>query len=161
MVRGLVVQSAFVHRGPARLLVHRLKYEGLAGAAEPLAVRMAELLPADATGLVPIPRSLVRRVRYGIDPAHELARRLAFVTGLPVIRGLRAPLAARRHAGKSRTLRTSPRLSADRPVGRGAVLIDDVVTTGSTLEAAVDALGAAGGRVPRAAATGTFSGVLN
>ncbi len=39
---GLVVKAAFLHAGPARALVHRLKYEGIRPAAELLAAALVE-----------------------------------------------------------------------------------------------------------------------
>ena len=39
---GLVVKAAFLHTGPARALVHRLKYEGIRPAAELLATALVE-----------------------------------------------------------------------------------------------------------------------
>lgn len=155
LVGGIGVRSAYAHRGPPRVLVHRLKYEAVSRVAELLAVPMAPLVPTSASVLVPIPRTLVRRVRYGIDPAAELASALARLTGLPVHPRLRPPVAARRHAGKGRLLRPAPGFTVSGHLPRGAVLVDDVVTTGVTLQAAADAFGRTGLPRPVGAVTGT------
>ncbi len=78
---GVLVRSAFAHRGTARLLVHRLKYGGHGAAAAVLADAMAGCVPEGAGALVPVPRARLRRWRYGVDPAVELARALGRVLG--------------------------------------------------------------------------------
>jgi predicted amidophosphoribosyltransferase len=128
------VRSAFAHEGAARLLIHRLKYEGvpMARICEALACR----LPADAAALVPIPRVVARVWRYGVDPAREIAAALSKATGLPVVDCLRPSVWDRRRAGTSAATRHRPahRLAGTTPP-RG-VLVDDVVTTGSTVASA-------------------------
>lgn len=137
---GLGVFSAFVHEGPARRLVHRLKYEGLIEAAILLAGQMSERLPPGTTALVPVPRVRWRRIRFGVDPAAALAEAVSRRTGIPVIGALSAAWFGPVHAGRRRERRAPPRIRRRRSVGAGAVLIDDVVTTGTTLEQAAAVL---------------------
>ncbi|MBI5156547.1 MAG: ComF family protein [Acidimicrobiia bacterium] len=138
-IAGLVVHSAFVHEGPARQAVLRGKYR--AAPAGEIGRVLAPLLPAHATALVPIPRVMARRWRYGVDPAFEIARSIAGVTGLPVVAALRAPLWVHRRAGSRAARHGVPRFTLIQPVPPGAVLIDDVVTTGATLRAAAGVTG--------------------
>jgi len=138
---GWAVRSGYVHSGAARALVHRLKYEGIVAAAAVLAGRMVAALPSDATVLVPIPRSRWRAIRFGVDPGLELAIQLSKATGLGVTSALAPPVVARHNAGRSRPERQAPGLRAVREVGFGAVLVDDVVTTGVTLSTAIALLG--------------------
>lgn len=130
-----------MHSGAARALVHRLKYEGIVAAAGVLAGRMVAALPSDAAVLVPIPRSRWRAIRFGVDPGLELAIQLSRATGLPVTSALIPPLVARHNAGRSRPERHAPGLRVAREVDVGAVLVDDVVTTGVTLSTAISLLG--------------------
>jgi predicted amidophosphoribosyltransferase len=114
-------------------MVRRLKYGGVAAVAAAFAPALAGRLPADVQAIVPVPRTAWRAVRYGVDPALELARRLAVATGVPVVRALAAPIMAERHAGRGRRQRAPVRFRALGPVPDGSVLVDDVVTTGVTL----------------------------
>jgi len=112
-----------------------------------LARAAAKLVPADSL-LVPLPRASSRTIGYGIDPARDLARRIATLTDLEVWPGLLAPLLHRRQAGRSRSERNPPifRLMEHPPAGR-LVLIDDVITTGRTLQQAQATLQEWAGRV--------------
>ena len=116
--------------------------------------------------LVPMPSSYGGWIRRGIEPADLLARHSARVIEQTrgvrptVARGLRrapgvaalteaiAGPVARKHRGRTERLRHRPRVRA-RPWLRGhqVVIIDDVVTTGASMEAAAAAISAVGGRV--------------
>ena len=138
---GLLVGSGFSHDGPARVLVHRLKYQGIRQAAGLLAERMAEVLDGTAGTLVPVRRVVLRTWKFGVDPGRELTHALAALTGLPIADVLRRPLWAPGHAGVGRESRTAIRFGA-RPVPFGTlILVDDVLTTGATLWAARQAAG--------------------
>jgi predicted amidophosphoribosyltransferase len=143
---GMLVGSGALHEGSARRLVHRLKYQGLTAAADVLAPAMSRMTPFRPTALVPVPRALVRRVRYGIDPALVLARRLSEILDVPVVRALTAAVWWRAHAGVGRSGRRLPALRATRPVDGSILLVDDVVTTGATLLGAASSLDQANGR---------------
>jgi predicted amidophosphoribosyltransferase len=140
---GVLVQSPFLHTGTARRLVHRLKYAAHPAAALLLADPMAEVLPAGAAVLVPVPRAYLRRWRYGVDPALELARAVSRVSGLPVVQALVPEWWHRRRAGPGPAARGMPCFQSRTALPAGAVLVDDVVTTGVTLGAAASALGGA------------------
>ena len=145
---GLLVRSAFLHQGAARALVHHLKYGGPVAACQLLATAMAGLLPPGAATLVPVPRVLVRTWRYGVDPAGLLAVALSRRTGLPVAGAIWRPWWWAPRAGPAHAVRGQPRFRGRTPLPPGPVLIDDVLTTGSTLSAAHRA-------VPRAVAAVT------
>ena len=107
----------------------------------PLAAAMLPQLSATSAALVPVPRSLARRWRYGVDPGRELAAALACLAGVPVIEALRSEIWHPRRAGGVDSSRGIPRFGVRNVDVSGAVLIDDVFTTGATLRAASDALG--------------------
>lgn len=147
-----LVRSAHVHAGPARVLVHQLKYRGIAAAAGILAESMVPLVP-DGVALVPVPRVTWRLIRYGVDPARELAAELARRTGSKLVSPLRGPLWGRPRAGREHGF--APRFRVVRPVSPlPLLLVDDVVTTGTTLAAAAGLLPGVVGAVTASAAAG-------
>ncbi len=136
---GVLARAAFRHEATARVLVHQLKYHGAVRNAALIAGAMASLLPVDTRTLVPLPRSTLRRMRYGVDPAVELANAVGRLTGLPVVLAYAPGLWWPSHAGSG--ARATVRFRTIRPVPTGAVLVDDVVTTGLTIDSAVHADG--------------------
>lgn len=134
------MQPWALHEGAAQTLVRRLKYEGVGAVAGLAADVLVERLPASSMCLVPVPRALTRRIRYGIDPAATLASAVSARSGLPVIHALGPPLWNRPNAGSRRERRVTPRF-VRRGEAVGGVLVDDVVTTGRTLDEAARIVG--------------------
>jgi predicted amidophosphoribosyltransferase len=134
------------HDGPARQLVGALKFRGRLAAAEVMAAHVAANAPPAllrGATLVPVPAHAGRRRARGFDQALLLARALARRTGSPVAACLeRADDGARQlGAGRSRR-RAGGRLDVRcrEPAPARVALIDDVHTTGATLDACARAL---------------------
>jgi predicted amidophosphoribosyltransferase len=117
---------------------------------------MVDAVPPDAIALIPVPRALARRVAYGIDPSDQLAVELAAVTGIPVVHALQAPIWWPKRAGASRSRRGRVVFSSIGGEFDRAVLVDDVLTSGATMESAIDALGNPDISVITATAAGTM-----
>ncbi|MEA2273510.1 MAG: hypothetical protein QOI98_2218 [Solirubrobacteraceae bacterium] len=138
------------HRGPARALQHALKFRGALACAEEMAAQIAQSLPGDLVAgatLVPVPRHPARRRRRGFDQAHLLALALGRATGRPVRACLDRLGPDRPQVGTRRAVRLErDRISvrARGSVPQTAVLVDDVHTTGATLDACASALRVAG-----------------
>jgi ComF family protein len=153
----LLARSAGRYDGSLRLIIHAFKYDGRRTLASPLAALLrqagADLLAA-ADAVVPVPLHPWRSLTRGFNQADDLARHL----GLPVWRVLRrrrggppqAGLpAARRHRNVRAAFALNPPYLTLRPRhlrNRSVVLIDDVMTTGATLEACGRVLQSAGVR---------------
>jgi ComF family protein len=144
-----------LYEGSLRSIIHALKYSQRRTIARRLAALMAQhsesvLVGADAAVPVPLHRSRMRA--RGFNQAEELARALP----LPSIRALRrrrrtATQADLPAADRHRNVKGAFRLARGASVeGRVLVLVDDVCTTGATLEACADVLLGAGAREVRA-----------
>src|SRR5688500_3916013 len=147
--------------GALRQIVHAFKYEGRRSLARPLGAMLkasaAEWLHS-VDCAVPVPLYPWRRLRRGFNQATDLARQL----DLPVVHALwrtraTAPqtglTAAARRRNVAGAFRLSPLLSrrtrAALISGRVVVLVDDVMTTGATMQACAEVLAGAGAREVR------------
>lgn len=144
------VSAAVAYAGLAKKLIWRLKYDGAQAAAKIMAQRMEPLLvKSQRTVLVSVPTATSRVRQRGYDQARLLARELAKQARLPWMDCL-ARQGQMHQVGANREQRLKQlskvfRVTQGRFV-RGAhiILIDDVVTTGATLEAAARVLTQAG-----------------
>jgi predicted amidophosphoribosyltransferase len=153
--------SPHAYAGPARDLVAALKFGGALALADLMAAQItaaaptgllrsdsseaASAGPPGAVAVVPVPAHPKNvRVR-GFDQAEVLAAAVSTRTGLPLDACLSRTGTARRQVGRSRTRRMSEPIAMEaREVAENVVLVDDVHTTGATLEAAARALKRAG-----------------
>jgi len=144
--------APFAHEGPARTLIAALKFRRATAAADVLAAAIAATAPAEflgAVAIVPVPAHPGRRRSRGVDHTRLLARAVARRTGVPCAAGaLRRERDGAHQLGSGRDERLrAGRLAvrANEPVPSGrVVLLDDVHTTGATLDACARALRAAG-----------------
>jgi predicted amidophosphoribosyltransferase len=141
--------AAVAYDGAARDVIHALKFARARPLARIMAAQIAAGAPAAllAGTVVPVPAHPGRRRARGYDPAELLARELARRACLPLERILRRPGGRVRQLGAPRDVRRAPgrlAITAVRAAPLTAVLVDDVHTTGATLEACAAALLRAG-----------------
>lgn len=144
------------HEGVARELVAALKFSGARPLADVMAAHLAAGMPPAMRGatLVAVPAHPARARERGYDQAALLTTALARRTGAPVARPLRRGGPVLRQLGASRGERLADgriAVTATGAVPRHVLLVDDVHTTGATLDACARALLAAGAREVAAA----------
>ena len=147
------VRIAFVFESPLREVVHQLKYRRVRRLAQPLgellaAHFVAHPLPADA--VLPVPLHTERLAERGFNQAEALARKVTSVTGLPLINEEFARVRATEQQARldARSRRENMRgafqwKGASAPPCR-ILLVDDIMTTGTTMQACAEALRSAG-----------------
>jgi predicted amidophosphoribosyltransferase len=142
--------AALAYEGPGRELVHRLKSGSARALAVPAAAMMAVMLdPVACEALCWVPGDRWRTIQRGCHPAELLARELGRRWSLPVMELLAAARLRRPQRGLDPAARRRNVSDAFRPVpGRRVpetvILVDDVYTTGATLDACARALRRAG-----------------
>jgi ComF family protein len=147
--------APLLYEYPVTTLILALKYQGALSHARVLGLLLARhvgdlRVAGDVDRVVPMPLHPARLVERGFNQSHEIARFTAGGLGLELL-----PHALRR------TRRTAPQVGLERTArranvraafaadpaqvcGRRIALLDDVVTTASTVDSAAQALRAAG-----------------
>jgi ComF family protein len=138
--------------GATRAAVHQLKYGGERRLVGPLGAAMAARWRISGAGgdlLVPVPVHAERARRRGYDQAVLLAAEVSRCLDVPWLAALKRCRDTQPQFDLGRIARrtnvagafaTAGQSQASRVDGRWVVLVDDVVTTGSTLVACAEAL---------------------
>lgn len=138
------------YTGTAKQLIYKLKFERARAGALDVARAICQQLPAGQAWVITAVPTATGRIRLrGYDQAQLIAREVARLKGCAY-----APLLGRlgqeRQVGRSRSERRQQLKDSFRPrhqialQNKHIMLIDDVLTTGATIEAAADTLRAAG-----------------
>ena len=152
-LRGFDSAYSFgAYEGVLRELIHIYKYGRVKTLARPLGDLLAAALPRDQRFdfVVPVPLHWQRRWQRGFNQSALLAQSIARRTGIPMLRALGRVRSTAAQAGLSNTNRrknVSTAFRCRRPAsvaGKRILLIDDVMTTGSTAAACAIALKRAG-----------------
>jgi ComF family protein len=155
-----IAQTAAIgaYEGTLREILHALKYDRRRSIAPHLSRLMARVgapLLADAELVVPVPLHRRRLHQRGFNQAADLARGL----GVPTVNALRRVRrtrpqvelpAAERHSNVADAFAIARFCRAGDVHGKVVVLVDDVATTGATLEACANVIRGAGAREVRA-----------
>lgn len=148
-------RSAALYEGPLREAIHAFKFSRRRALAGPLGDLVTEqcgaALPADIDALVPVPLSRERERERGFNQAKLLAERVGRRLRIPVRAGWLTRIRSTRPqsdlpAAERRTNVRDAFRGSERVTDRHVLVVDDVLTTGATLEACARTLRAAGAR---------------
>jgi ComF family protein len=148
------IRAPFRFEGLIRSAIHQLKYRNLRALSQTLAGFLGDYLaasPLPATVLVPVPIHARRLKERGYNQSQLLAQELAKLSGLPLAddclirRRPALPQARTETVAERRNNVAGAFACRDRSLKDEAVLlIDDVATSGATLDACAAALKEAG-----------------
>ncbi len=149
------VQAPFRYEGSVRQAILALKYRGIKAAAPQLGDMLADYLetnPLPGNLIAPVPMHSSRRRERGYNQAELLARRVAGHRDLPyqgdlLVRTRRVDPQAGMTSAVARVTNVADSVAVSHPSevhGRQIILVDDVATTGSTLDICASALKEAG-----------------
>ena len=146
------VIAPFAYAPPLDGYIHALKYRGARRLGRTLALALLEHVRAaahDVDALVPVPLHPLRLRARGFNQAAEIARTLAHALERPVVlarvgrRGAEAPQTGRGAAGRFANV-AAAFAATHAFAGARLAIVDDVLTTGATVNALAAALRAAG-----------------
>lgn len=132
------VSAAFVYAWPLAPLIHHYKYAGNLALATLLAQALSARLAGSADLIIPMPLAPQRLLSRGFNQALEIARVVSRATGVPLAanacRRVRdsAPQASLPWRERAQNIRDAFVCDADLQ-GKRVAVIDDVMTTGATL----------------------------
>jgi ComF family protein len=148
------IRSPFKFDGIMRHAVHQLKYKNLRSLAKPLALLLENYLihnPLPGQVMVPVPLHPKRLKERGYNQSYLLARELSKLVSMPVVDDCLArvryvlPQAQTKSVDERRSnVRQAFSCLNYRLQGKQVLLIDDVSTSGATLDACASALKANG-----------------
>jgi competence protein ComFC len=145
--------AAFVE--PLQTAIHKLKYRQDRGLGEVLAEPLVDLLKKyhwEINLIIPVPLDVIRQKERGYNQAALLARPISWKTGIPYTsQALLRKKITRQQVGLSvseRAENMAGAFSANemRVSEKNVLVIDDVITTGSTINACAHALINSGAR---------------
>lgn len=157
LLRLTGLRTVSIYQEPLRSCIHALKYTGNTRIAEPLGHLLAQAyinhgLHADA--IIPVPLHSERQQQRGYNHAYLLAEVCAAQVGIPLrndilVRHRATPAQvglnhAQRRQNMAGAFLCTPAFATGALAGRTILIIDDVYTTGATLEACAEPLFAAG-----------------
>ncbi|MDD5312168.1 MAG: ComF family protein [Dehalococcoidia bacterium] len=147
------IRSVFIFNGMIRTAVHELKYRNLRAIAAPLAGHMADYANENIISgdiVVPVPLHIKRLRQRGYNQSELLAIEFAGIVKLPISNCLSRtrdsqPQVRTSNANMRReNVKNAFSCANKEIIDRHVILIDDVCTSGATLEACTVALKQAG-----------------
>lgn len=137
-VQDLSVQVAFAYQWPIDRLIHLYKYQARLELLPVFQYGLTQLQRPQVDALLAVPLSTARLRERGFNQSHELAKRMAYHWDIPFLTNV-----SRREGLRQKGLSRGERLQnldnafvidlSIQALPRRIALIDDVLTTGSTL----------------------------
>ena len=150
------ILSVYPYSNQMRTIIHQLKYSGKLHLAEHLGQAMADLVIKDkklrtADFVIAVPLHKVKKRSRGFNQSDLLARKISQTSGINVIDNI---LLRKRYTQKQSLLPIDKRAknvegafevkNGDMLQGKNLVLVDDIITTGSTVNECIKVLRDAG-----------------
>ncbi len=132
------VEAVFSYRFPVDALIHAYKYGGRLALARPLGETLSQHVARDVDVIVPMPLARGRLAERGFNQALEIARVAANITGIRILPAAcrkvadTPPQAALPWKERPKNVRRAFVCDADLE-GKRVAVVDDVLTTGATL----------------------------
>lgn len=151
-----IIMGAYYGEGPIKKGLINLKYKGIKGVAENFAKiqteKVKEYLPSSKFLIMPVPAYRTKKYKRGYNQAEVLAKHLAKNTGLPInekiLKKTKDTQAQVFLSGQKRreNLSSAFDYKGQTLAVKNILLVDDVITTGVTLEACAKELKKAGAK---------------
>jgi ComF family protein len=147
------IAATAYHGGSLQKMIHALKYEQSPQFAMPLAHRLHQCLQMmdwSIDGIVGVPLHPLRQRERGYNQAQLLAQEIAALTGLPEQSALlqrdsfTRPQVGLDHSQRQQNVKDAFSIGPGNIAGQNILIIDDVFTTGATLNACAQALAGGG-----------------
>ena len=148
------IYSIFKYGGAIRQAIIQFKYENIKVLADPLSYCMAEYLRKHHLSfdiIIPVPIHKRRLRERGYNQSSLLARKLSYMTRMPVVEGVlvrtkHTPSQAKSDnvAQRRKNIKNAFTCASHDISGKRILLIDDVCTSGATLNSCATSLKSAG-----------------
>lgn len=145
------ISAVFGYRFPVDALIRAFKYGGRLALAQPLGEALAQAAAPDVDAIIAMPLARGRLAERGFNQAQELARVAAARTGIPLLPFVcrrvieTPPQAALPWKERAKNVRRAFVCDTDL-TGMRVAVVDDVLTTGATLNELARVLRKAGAR---------------
>ena len=148
------VYSAGEYKGKLKENIHQFKFHRQKDLGRVLGERIYENLPenfdfSDYDCLLPIPSKPSSLAQCGYDHVHLIGERLSKLCGLPLARDILEVLDYPSQTGRNRKERLANAkgkillIDPSRVIGKNFLVLDDVLTTGTTMDEVIRTLSAA------------------
>ena len=137
----------FVAESPLQSVIHAMKYDGMMKLGYHLGKSLSYLVPKEVNVIIPVPLHRTRLAERGYNQAEVIAKAITAQSNTNVVRAIKRvrPTPSQTHLSVSErieNMRGAFALSsnASKIKGKHIIIVDDVMTTGSTLASVAETL---------------------